>query len=163
MESWLKFAKDAVRDGIPIDTLASYRRTIKIQWNEEWKRTAEERGSEYFKVQPEIPKRGWYEDYKANRKAVVIISRMRFNHGRFKKHLHRINLVNTADCDVCGEEENISHLLFKCNKYQHYRPDFYKRILKISHTLPISIYELLTDARLIQELITFIATANISI
>ena len=33
------------------DTLANYRRTIKIQWNEEWKRTAEERGSEYFKVE----------------------------------------------------------------------------------------------------------------
>ena len=78
-------------------------------------------------------------------------------------HKFGINLVNTADCDVCGEEETISHLIFKCSKYQQHRRDFYKRILKTSHTLPISIYELLSDARLTQELIIFILTANILI
>ncbi|KAK2727599.1 hypothetical protein QYM36_008173 [Artemia franciscana] len=48
----------------------------------------------------------------------VIIFRMRTGHGKTKKMLKRWNMTDSSDCNVCGVEENLQHIIMECKKYE---------------------------------------------
>ena len=59
-----------------------------------------------------------------------IIFRMRTGHAKTKKMLKRWNMTDSSDCNVCGVEENLQHIIMECKKYETARSRLKEQILK---------------------------------
>ncbi|KAK2724008.1 hypothetical protein QYM36_002373 [Artemia franciscana] len=59
-----------------------------------------------------------------------IIFRMRTGHARTKNMLKRWNMTDSSDCNVCGVEENLQHIIMECKKYETARSRLKEQILK---------------------------------
>ena len=54
-------------------------------------------------------------------------------HGRFNKHLHRMNISTSPNCRFCGETETAEHLLCECEDLSLLR---YRIFNKVEVELP---------------------------
>ena len=59
-----------------------------------------------------------------------IIFRMRTGHVKTKKMLKRWNMTDSPDCNVCGVEENLQHIIMECKKYETARSRLKEQVIK---------------------------------
>jgi len=59
-----------------------------------------------------------------------IIFRMRTGHAKTKKMLKRWNMTDSSDCNVCGVEENLQHIIMECKKYETARSRLKEQVIK---------------------------------
>ena len=47
------------------------------------------------------------------------------------KYLYRIGQVNSPDCELCGVEEDIDHLMLRCTRYNDIRAKLFNDVRKL--------------------------------
>lgn len=166
-------AKEATKSGTFIDLKASpselYRLAMQNafqEWQEDWNSSQSFRGRHYAYVQPIIPRRPWFHDVRLPRWLITTVCRMRFNHGSFPTHLHRIGISPTPFCDCTNTTEgDINHILFACSKWETHRQSFLQQLYRLQVELPTSATMLLSlrDPALTKELFKFLQAAKISV
>ena len=62
-----------------------------------------------------------------NRRVDVVLTRLRIGHTALKAHLFQIGLEPSANCEWCGEEEDIRHLFFNCFRHFSHRIELQTR------------------------------------
>lgn len=95
-----------------------------------------------------------------NKKIVTALNRLRLGHAGVNKHLFRFNLADSPDCEYCGVEEDIEHLLMDCEQYEQERGAMLLNIYKILKSFPeMTLKLLLGSERLPRDTNTKITTA----
>ena len=72
-----------------------------------------------------------------NRVVESIITRLRFGHNHLNAYRYRIGAHTTPNCEVCLEEEDVSHFLFDCAKYIIPRLEAHEQFKK--HKIPYTL------------------------
>lgn len=88
---------------------------IKTEWQRRWE--MESRGRETFKFIKDVQfvdDRKWF---KPARELVYIIT----GYGPIKSSLKKRNLIEDGNCDACGKEETVEHMIYDCNLYRDIR------------------------------------------
>ena len=62
------------------------------------------------------------------------LTRLRIGHTGLNHHLHRIGILQSPNCDWCGEEETIQHALFRCIRHHSARQEMYQSLRRIEVT-----------------------------
>ena len=90
-------------------------------WNENWKKevTAQQKGFFLLDIQGDVKYNSWV--CMDNRRSEVVLARLRTGHAATRAYLNRFSLSDSNQCNSCGAEETIRHILIACNKYQHER------------------------------------------
>ncbi|XP_031334006.1 uncharacterized protein LOC116164019 [Photinus pyralis] len=104
-------AKQAAQDGVKLsydtpksDLLNFFKGKMLDEWdNNHWKEYYEERRTQYSTIEPTVKFKPWYIKHHIPKKYYVSIARLKFGHGRFLSHLHRIGVVDSPMC-MCGAE-----------------------------------------------------------
>ena len=55
------------------------------------------------------------------RKLNTAILRLRIGHFGLWQHLHRLKLIESPNCEYCGQIESIDHILIHCPRYHSHR------------------------------------------
>lgn len=63
----------------------------------------------------------WFYKMSFNTVDIVRLSRIRSLHTATKERLHSWSLVPSSLCESCNVVEDLSHILFKCTKYNRIR------------------------------------------
>ena len=122
-------------------------------WDERYKSTG--KGAHYKIFQPSTMQN---LTTISNRKTSTIIFRLQTGHCGLKKHLHRIGLSDSPNCDRCHVPETVDHFLHHCPQYSHKRSPIISRTQQLD--IPFSLISLLTDPRLLYSVETFIQSTR---
>ena len=77
------------------------------------------KGTHLWNIQSEIKYNNFV--FMKNRRHEVTLARLRLGHAATKSYLYRFKLSDSNECDNCGAEETIEHVLTECPQYQHQR------------------------------------------
>ncbi|XP_037531102.1 uncharacterized protein LOC119408373 [Nematolebias whitei] len=132
-------AKAATKDQInfTISISKSEVRTIvkqklKGKWQKQWEE--EHKGRWYYRIQRQV---GEMRRGGRNRREERLITRLRFGHTSLNNTLHNIQKHDTGQCEHCGQEETIEHVILVCQKYEHHRRRMIEQLGKIKETFSI--------------------------
>ena len=59
--------------------------------------------------------------YIKERKINTALTRLRIGHSCLNSHLNRLNIIDSPNCDHCGQNETIKHVVEICPRYYSYR------------------------------------------
>ena len=123
---------------------------------------ANTKGKYYFNNFYSTKKTPWFYDTTANRKTVVILSRIRSGHTTLRKHLFKFRIVNDFLCE-CGQEDSIEHIFWNCRRFDKQRQEFIKTLKKLLCLGPYSVEEVMNtkNSSIFSALIKFIDSLNI--
>uniref|UniRef100_A0A8C2BUC3 Reverse transcriptase domain-containing protein n=1 Tax=Cyprinus carpio TaxID=7962 RepID=A0A8C2BUC3_CYPCA len=119
-----KLAKEATKEEeIQINVLLSkseikviIKQKVNAMWQSEWDQ--ERRGRHLYKLQQEISrKRTSY----TNRQEEVWFNRLRIGHTGLNSNLFIIKKHPSGNCEVCGEREDVEHVLLRCRRFNRER------------------------------------------
>ena len=91
-----------------------------------------------------------------NRKAQTTIFRLRIGHCRLRKHMEKIGLTDTAECQCGAAEQTSLHILQLCPLYDELRASVWKNPTPVNTKLWGSATDLLKTAN-------FVATTDLEI
>ena len=66
-----------------------------------------------------------------NRRTETAMARLRIGHSRLKQSLHRFNLADDPNCEVCGVLETPAHILETCQKFNAERAIMHLELHKV--------------------------------
>ena len=108
-----------------------------------------------------------FDSFTKRRNISTAIQRLRIGHTSLNAHLHRLKLINSPDCQYCGESETIKHVLLDCPRYYSRRILFRQALqkLKIQFTLSKILGKDITDrsikVKLYRHLAVFLKSTNL--
>lgn len=104
---------------ISTDIAKYYKNKTLNLWQEEYKNTQKGLYYKNFKKNPNG--KSWFSKITYTGKNFIkTLCRMRFNHGYFPYHMHKINLTENPNC-ICGEPGSLEHIILDCNVNQQYK------------------------------------------
>lgn len=120
-----ELAKEASTLGVILDVRlpasdlsCSIKTSAFLKWEDEWESTSQDRGTQYASVQPRLQRRPWFSSCNSSRRFITSLIRLRFNHGIFPSHLHKIRVRPTPFCDCDGSSiGDLNHLFFACSRH----------------------------------------------
>lgn len=95
--------------------MESINNEIMIEWQRRWE--TETRGRDTYKFISDVnfvKERRWF---KPARELVYIVT----GYGSIKSSLNKRGLIEDENCDACGEEETVKHMLYDCVLYEDIR------------------------------------------
>uniref|UniRef100_A0A1B0GK10 ribonuclease H n=1 Tax=Lutzomyia longipalpis TaxID=7200 RepID=A0A1B0GK10_LUTLO len=99
--------------------------TILKKWQEEFELATQTKGVFYSKViNKKIPKEPWFKKKKIEVNKIKIFNRIRAGHGYTKKFLKMMKVITDENCDKCGKQEDIEHILIECDKYKNIKSKY---------------------------------------
>ncbi|XP_058987128.1 probable RNA-directed DNA polymerase from transposon BS isoform X3 [Musca domestica] len=114
-------AKQASLVGAPVDVFLTpeeaYSRIenlVKDDWNEEFIRLSESKGSHFFQIINNIYEKPWFSKMIFEPSNTKLINRLITGHTSDKKYLHRIGAADSNLCETCAVLETAHHLIFDC-------------------------------------------------
>ncbi|XP_076546539.1 uncharacterized protein LOC143305723 [Osmia lignaria lignaria] len=70
-------------------------------------------------------RKSWFEKFVTqDRRTISVLSRIRANHYNLSESLARKHLVEDHGCDCREHVEDLAHVLWECEKYDHIRDEF---------------------------------------
>lgn len=145
-------AKQAINDGFPsespipfTDYLPQIKKDVLDTWDQQYKFTYMQRTTQYFLIHPSVHIKSYFF---ANRRFNSTISRLKFNHGCFPAHLHKIGVLPNKSCDCGYEIGDINHIFFNCSKFVPQRERLFSMLSKIGVFFPVNIVYLLHQNRM---------------
>lgn len=121
------------------DIINIYKRFIKQDWKQWWNNYCISSPTRYTTIQPNLPDKPWFDELFTERRGIVSMIRMRIGHGSYPVHLHRINLIDSNECQYCQSEvADIDHLLFGCQGNYNECADLYKKIMNQKVPSPLN-------------------------
>lgn len=139
-------------DALPFtDLVRILKDNMKIHWQKCWEYSTSiaEKGQWYAAIDgTSINKIPWFTKRRfINRRFYSIINRLRLGHCRFNAHLHRMKMIDSPLCDVCGiEDQTLDHIIFNCTSFSIQRLLLMDKLLDIftkAESIPRSIQQLL--------------------
>uniref|UniRef100_A0A1Y1KRE3 Reverse transcriptase zinc-binding domain-containing protein n=1 Tax=Photinus pyralis TaxID=7054 RepID=A0A1Y1KRE3_PHOPY len=122
------------------------------------------RPTQYTRIMPLIKINPCYYNYKSNRFYQSSIVRLKTAHGRFPAHLHRINLIPSAQCTFCNYEvADLNHLVLACPQNTNYTNIMMEDLLKLGLTHPLDVPTILStnDKGVYDILVRFVAASKL--
>lgn len=162
-------AKRATTEGEPVnlllspyDAFALFKATIIAEWQKLWNESSTSRGHSYSLKQPTVNKKPWFYKSNLKKKVVSTVCRLRFNHGSFPSHLHKIRIVDNPECDCDNVSVgDVNHFIFSCSKYEQSRREFFEQLADNGVTFPVSEHEILSlTKKFYDPVIGFIINTN---
>jgi ribonuclease HI len=120
-----------------------------------------EKGSHFFSIQSEIPRKPWFHKSDFDRRQSSILTRMRLGHTCAPNHLFRFKIIDSQSCECGFEVADLEHIFFACPRYD--RTLFMKSLVTHNIPLPINIPSLLTFSNVYNTIASFITKNNINI
>lgn len=148
------------------DINAVVRREItQLEWDKYWKESYQKKMTQYALIHPSIFIKPWYKEGNISKSFYSTIARLKFGHGQFPVHLHRIGLKDSPSCS-CGEEYgDLNHILFQCVKQTSQREIFMEELIKRGIMMPTNVVLLLqSNMKTIYEvIIKFLRSSKVKI
>ena len=131
-----------VSDFIPI-----FKKELMANWANIYSNAYKEKPTNYSLIHPSIPSHQWYHNVAVPRKMYTVITRLKFNHGRFPHHLHKIKIINSNLCS-CGRVGDINHIFFECTLFSAKRKQLIEKLLRLKVQLPMNMNYILCSENL---------------
>lgn len=96
------------------------------------------KGKKYFETFYRDSKYPWYHDSRYSRACIVTINRCRADHYGLAESLHRLGIINDAQCKCGHPSQDINHVLWQCLLYEEERDEFIEKLRKVKVFLPCS-------------------------
>ncbi|XP_067127924.1 uncharacterized protein [Centruroides vittatus] len=106
-----------------------------IKWQKRW--TESTKGRELFEYLPDVHQRIKNKNFIINYK----FTRFMTAHGDFAEYHNRFHHNNDGTCEICGDRETPTHLLFECIKYENIRNELRTISNKEEYNRPIYHHE----------------------
>lgn len=98
----------------------------------------------FIQIEDSIPQALWYDKLLAPRKFITTISRIRFGHACFAKHLKRLGVVESDICTLCNTVSDLDHIFFGCQNYTNASAELVQKLSELNVSLPINLLHLLS-------------------
>ena len=86
------------------------------------------KGANYMSHTKSINNRPWFSGHKLIRRDITYVNRIRAGHYQLNAHLHRMNIVDSPDCE-CGLPQSIDHIVWICPLYTQGRSKMYDSLV----------------------------------
>lgn len=144
-------AKKSATSGIISDStlcLSDVYNVLKVKmvksWSYDWNILCHTNPSRYTFIHPDIPDKFWHDSFNVPRKYITSIVRLKFGHGCYPAHLHKLGIINSGLCDTCDTTADLDHIFFNCKKYKQASDFLQKNINKLyGIPAPLSLSSLL--------------------
>lgn len=127
------------------DILNICKNLVVEKWSKNYKEVASASKNHYFQINSELPKPSQcLLKLNMSKEHSSIISRLKFNHGRFRAHLHKIGMAETPFC-TCNNSalQDLNHIFFECSRYPEKIESLLSDLISMKIALPINIAALL--------------------
>lgn len=111
-----------------VELLPKYKNKCYELWKEYFNQQSKEKGIWYRTIVSEPPHIPWFMNTKLSRKHAVIAHRLRSGHMPLNKFGFLMKKRSLSNCDVCGNIEDVTHLLSECSRFQSAREDLFKKL-----------------------------------
>lgn len=135
------------------ETKAIMRQHCMEAWEEQYKR--DNKGLNYKKYQPSVMEN--LPSY-SNRLTSSTMFRLQTGHCRLNKHLYKIGVKDSPNCDYCHIPETVEHFLMLCSEFNDQRSFLINSAHRAS--IPFTLNALLTEAEIAPHLIKFIRSCG---
>uniref|UniRef100_A0A6P7F497 Uncharacterized protein LOC114325765 n=1 Tax=Diabrotica virgifera virgifera TaxID=50390 RepID=A0A6P7F497_DIAVI len=125
------------------DVITIFKRNQLSIRKDQWNLYCLTKPTRYTTLQPVIPQNTWFKSFKAPRKYITTINRLRFGHACYPSHLYKINVIEDNNCKHCGKQGDLDHIFFECTKFQQHSNSLYKNLIKLDMHAPFNIQSLL--------------------
>lgn len=145
-----KLAKESIYTGEIVEGLCvsdcvnARKLMVRKKWTSLWNEYCHTNPTRYTRIQPIIPEKPWFYDYNIPRKYSTIISRIRFGHGCYPAHLHKIGILQSDACEHCNVLGDLEHIFFGCSKFSNENNELYNNIRKLEIETPFNLIYLLS-------------------
>jgi len=112
-------------------------------WNQHWCRSYASKSTQYALIHPEVNCKCWFTDRTISRKFYTMIARMKFGHGKFRSHLHRLGISDTPICSCGTGTEDLNHIFLRCPLYETQITKLIKSLTALKVPLPTDIISVL--------------------
>lgn len=121
------------------DTISLVKNEIWIKWTDKYRKMSETTGKIHFEFMKNPGKKIWCKNLKLSAAEIISLNRIRSNHCMTKDRKHKWGWETNPNCEVCFEEENLTHILYRCSKWDTIREKY--RILQNGKNL----HDIFTD------------------
>lgn len=119
------FAKQAITIGsqdyktiLPSDLIMSARTDLRKSWQSAWDLSRLQKGRHYGLIQPLIPRRPWFFNFRSADKWVTsTICRLRLGHVCTPVFLAKIRVRDSSLCECGLDEGTLDHIFFNCGSH----------------------------------------------
>ena len=147
------------------DCIKMRRSMIRKKWSSLWNEFCLTNPTRYTLIQPTISVQPWFYSYNIPRKYSTIISRIKFGHGCYPTHLHRIGILPSDACEHCNILGDLEHIFFGCSKHTDESNELYNNIINMKIETPFNLTHLLFLQKedVINCIIQFLRKTNIKL
>lgn len=147
-----RLAKLSCTEGSPYKASLSEKDILNIvnrnllyqNWDNLWKEAYNERMTQYAFIHPSVFSRPWYYSCgKMSRFYRTTIARIKFGHGQYPSHLHRLRIIESPRCRCGYEVCDLNHILFNCPLHKDAINLFINQLIGKGVVLPTSIITLM--------------------
>lgn len=165
-------AKDSISNGIesclPIsagDTTSIFKNRMKRDFKQYFDDYKSVTNNTYGQLDINMNSVKWFEKVHKPRRFITTIIRMRFGHACYPKHLHKIGILTSPDCENCRVIGDLNHIFFKCSKYDQKVENLIKKLVHHGVNLPVSIPHLLSlgNVEILALLVSFLGEVGLKL
>ena len=92
-----------------------------VEW---YKSYSEEKGIKFDEIQPDFYKATWFKKVDMRGYEVKLVNRLMVSHDCSKFWLHRMKILDDAECEVCEVPEISEHTILHCPRFGRIRMHF---------------------------------------
>ena len=123
------------------------------------------KGTYFFQNYHNRSPKPWFYNKNIDREVVTLINRVRSNHYNLKESLFKIKVVSDPLCECGHFNEDLNHVLWQCQIYDHQRIKLQNNMVKCKLNFPIDIRNLLVkpNLKVIKHIVNFLNDCNLRI
>lgn len=136
------------------------------KFNKFWELSSMEKGRHLFRISPYLNKKPWFHEITTRRKPITTLNRIRSGHCLSYTHLHRINVLDSANCSCGDPAGDLNHIFWECTDLEEARDELYKKLLLSGLLPPFNTPYLMTQIykkTVVAASMAFLAKANIQL
>lgn len=115
------------------DMFNLFKNEVNKQWQDQYEQISIDKGKFHYEHSKIIDNKPWFKGLNLSTIETIQIGRIRTGHVVTKNKLANWNLVANSRCDHCGDNEDLTHILHYCPKYESVR----KNISILNNKTPI--------------------------
>jgi hypothetical protein len=134
---------------------------ISEDWSLNYTEISEVKGKYYFQFEKTPRRETWFKKYRGSPFEIRTINRIRSGHYISNVKLFLFKIKPNELCETCNEIDDLDHIVFKCQKQNQIRKNFYM----LENNEDQNIYKLIMkmDYKTLKPLLQFIKSININL
>ncbi|GBP56829.1 hypothetical protein EVAR_41465_1 [Eumeta japonica] len=98
----------------PHDLMALSKKCLISSWTHHWSISKKSKGVNNFHIQPSFSLKPCFLKFKFDKRATLIISRMRLDHCSILMHLAKLRIRDSSVCECRLDDEDLNHIFISC-------------------------------------------------